>query len=314
MTEHSTAYSQKRHSIFKAMFLIHLMFSLSYSQNNSNGTLIDFRDDKLVDPRDNQRYRIIKEGNLFWMAENLNFKDYEAYLDSLFKDRYKTILGWCNAIEKDNFELKKHYLKENPKEDYFLKYYEERCVKPIKEFERSTNEIHYRYVESMKRTSECHTSPNGCIAPEVDIFYTSVVKTATGARAKYSLTGYANKHRQSNLEVELSEKEWFDFIKDLYRSGFLEWKKFETPGLIFKAEVDNARYWLSKRDTDWEFFVYSSNKKVVAYTGNRYSYYDVDGCIPQNWEEFNRAIDDINEKIKKKAGVDIEKYVPWYMR
>jgi uncharacterized protein (TIGR02145 family) len=145
-----------------------------------------------------------------------SFKDYESNLDILLKDRYKTMLDWCNAMEYSY--LKKYYLEKSLKEDYFLKYYDERCVKPAKEFELLVTNVNYE---------------KGSYGGYDDI---SIKKTEIGAHAKYKT--HINRYAPSTFMLRLYPEEWQDFIRALYKLGVTEWKGDGT-----SLSSRNMAYW-----------------------------------------------------------------------
>ncbi|MDR2972531.1 MAG: hypothetical protein LBU83_11485 [Bacteroidales bacterium] len=252
------------------------------------------------------------------MKKISRFDDYELYLDSLLANSYGTVLAWCNTMRKDSSELINYYIENCYRKDYFLKYYNERCVKPAQKFESSTTGIHYRRLERSTPCSFTGILPDvkfiNCDPPRTAIYYISIVKTETGALAKFSLTG--NHIRPRYLEVEFDKREWFDFIRTLYEFNFAEWENFKSPSVNFKAKFEKSK--LSEAKLDWEFFVYSLDSVIIAYTGNRNDGYnhrqyksDFSGKLPPNWEEFNKRImEEIIGKMWKKADAGMDR--PWW--
>ncbi|MCL2281684.1 MAG: hypothetical protein FWC26_00010 [Fibromonadales bacterium] len=60
------------------------------------------QDSSFVDPRDEQKYRTVKIGNLVWMAQNLNFGTGSSHClndDSANCDKYGSLYTWHDAVE-----------------------------------------------------------------------------------------------------------------------------------------------------------------------------------------------------------------------
>ncbi|MCL2282856.1 MAG: hypothetical protein FWC26_06020 [Fibromonadales bacterium] len=233
------------------ILIIFLSFFLSCSKNNSNASPdIDFA------------MQVIKKTN-----EILYFEDYEKCLDSLFANKYKSIHNWCRTVGKDDFDLEKHYLEQNANEMFFLKYYNKHCLELTKKNEFSVIDIDFTHRKRLNSHSKAMQKT-----------HISIAKTATNILAEYSLTGIVDKPEQ--LEVELSEDEWHDFVKVLHECNFTGWKKFEITS-DFKDTL--------KR---WELSIRYLDNDTLEYSYKEY---------PPNWDEFKKIMDDMETKIKLKT-------------
>jgi hypothetical protein len=204
----------------------------------------------------------------------LHFKDYENHLDSLLASKYETVLGWCIIMEKGGSELKEHYLGRNSKEDYFLQYYDERCIKPI--ISATNVEFKLKYLEHRPYAVQFYQT-----------VYISAVKTAAGAAVKYSFHGET--HEPEQLEIELDMEEWQDFVRVLY-------KYFETKQRNF--ERDNPCL-----GCNWELSIHYLDKETLKYFGGN--------AYPANWKELRKLLYDMDTKVKEKTGME---EIPWQWR
>jgi hypothetical protein len=139
----------------------------------------------------------------------------------------------------------------------------------------------YKYVSLPCRREAC-----GGMYSETLKF--SAIKTDAGALAKYSLTG-SRIEEPEYLEAELNMEEWLDFIRALYKCDLTELKGFENSYTTGRG---------------WRLFIHSMDKEVFVY-GDDYRVY------PPNWKKFKDLFDDLEYKIRKKAGAEI-KEEPWW--
>jgi hypothetical protein len=202
----------------------------------------------------------------------LYFKDYENYLDSLLTSKYETVLSWCTIMEKSGSELKKHYLEKNPKKDFFLQYYDERCIKPIKEFVFSTTGVDFFYKKKERGRGG---------KPRIE-YSISIIRTEIGAFAEYS---FFNAGELELLQAEFSMKEWQDFIETLYNCCITKWRNFEDSSYVSMLSI------------------YSLNKETLKYRNDEYY------TLP-NLDIFKEVMYDMEIKIRKRAGAEIRER-PW---
>ena len=110
----------------------------------------------------------------------------------------------------------------------------------------------------------------------------SITKTETGAIAKYS--HYARtefgRPNTTNRKAFLDEEEWLDFVNALYKCNTNKWER--------KYMGERGQFGIS-----WNVDIFSSGKNEPdAFSGkNEY---------PLNWNEFTKAIKDVEEKVKVK--------------
>ncbi|MDR1812300.1 MAG: hypothetical protein LBQ87_05700 [Candidatus Fibromonas sp.] len=108
--------------------------------------------------------------------------------------------------------------------------------------------------------------------------YFSVVRTATGAFAKYSVNS-------DWLEAKFSMDEWLDFIRNLCKCRINEWEESYSSGLADIMHGVNNR---------WHLKIYSLDKNLLGSSGGSTTH-------PPNWDEFIKIIIDMEAKIKERG-------------
>jgi len=140
------------------------------------------------------------------------------------------------------------------------------------EFERSTARIAFWYGEN---------------------FHISITKTATGAVALYWLASRSIDH-QKKFEVEISMKEWQDFIFALFKCNISEWDK------EYDKHSSKSIHIPSWDGGGWSLSIHSLDTNYRPKTYRGYKKY------PSNWDEFMKIIDAMETKIIEKANAPIE--------
>jgi len=140
---------------------------------------------------------------------------------------------------------------------------------------------------------------------ESTYFRFSVARTTRGAIAKYRREGRV-------LGLELNTGEWLDFINTLYKCRINEWEKVYGSWVPF----DTRRWMLYITTLDKDIITFAgydngcggnnnppANTSCSGRRGSCVTHYVRNFCDPPNWNEFEKIIDDMETKIRKKAGV-----------
>jgi len=143
--------------------------------------------------------------------------------------------------------------------------YEKKFGMPITDAELSTMRIDVGLKDS-KMLSELN--------------HFSALRTASGAIVRYEQDANAKP-----LELELNIDEWLDFVRALYKCNINKWEKKYGEWSVFGNEERILN-------------IYSLDKNLF-----KFSVFSNSNAYPPNWTEFNKVIDDMVARIKKKAGV-----------
>jgi hypothetical protein len=131
---------------------------------------------------------------------------------------------------------------------------------PITDFERSLRFVRFK-------TSELGRG-----------FDFKITRTATGALAEYNLEGYSVK-KPEKLSVELSVEEWFSFVKAINKCNVGKWEKYYI------------KVWKNEKMFEWHTEIFFTDRRGLVTQG--------DFAYPQNWNAFKKALNGIEEKMRK---------------
>lgn len=150
-------------------------------------------------------------------------------------------------------------------------WYQKKYGKPISDFELSVKEVFVGQLH--KRTFPFRIDQEVPSNRSIILEYTST-RTTTGAIVKLS-----DSHLNSKIEIGMEE--WLDFVRDLSKYRIGEWEKNDE---LIKGE-------------DWYAIItFLDEDKLPKPSVREYK--------AENGDEFDKAINNMNEKIKKKLTIE----------
>jgi hypothetical protein len=132
-----------------------------------------------------------------------------------------------------------------------------------------------------------------------------VTRGIMDAKAKFSLSEHGKAHKNGRqLETELAMEEWLDFVRVLRKSDVYKWEWNRGAN----KELYNLSYNKS-RNAEPDYMWLLSIKDIKVYPFRNF-YAGTEPIVfswgkddyPPNWAEFKKAMDDMEAKVKEKAG------------